>query len=133
MMKQLATIASTAVAAAALSLGLAYGTGHLTLDAPAQGPAAAVAAPQEDEPGWDCTTMGNRRCGPAAPSTAQGRLNLNTATAAELDELPGIGAKLAARIVAFRQAHPFTSTAQLTEVPHLPTATAAQLAALVTV
>lgn len=22
--------------------------------------------PEEDEPGWDCTTMGNQVCGPAA-------------------------------------------------------------------
>ena len=39
------------------------------------------------------------------------RLNLNTATAAELEKLPGLGPALAARIVAQRQAYgPFRRT-----------------------
>lgn len=29
----------------------------------APAPAAAI---QEDDPGWDCQTMGNRQCGPEA-------------------------------------------------------------------
>ena len=37
----------------------------------------------------------------AAPTTAV--VNINTASAAELDALPGIGAKTAARIVEYRQ------------------------------
>jgi competence protein ComEA len=36
----------------------------------------------------------------AAPATV---ININTATADQLDALPGIGAKLAARIVDYRQ------------------------------
>ena len=47
-------------------------------------------------------------------------LDLNTATAAELTELPGIGEKLAERIVAYREANgPFTSRKQLLKVPKL--------------
>ena len=42
--------------------------------------------------------------GPAfAAATPAGKVNLNTATAAQLDELPGIGPALAARIVEHRQ------------------------------
>ena len=44
-------------------------------------------------------------------------LDLNTATAAELTELPGIGEKLAERIVAYREANgPFTSVEEIMEV-----------------
>ncbi len=49
--------------------------------------------------------------GGAAPSSgggsvgSAGRINVNTATALELEALPGVGPALAARIVAHRQAH----------------------------
>lgn len=44
-------------------------------------------------------------------------LNLNTATAAELMQLPGIGEKLAERIVAYREANgPFASVEEIMEV-----------------
>ena len=45
-------------------------------------------------------------------------LDLNTATEAELMELPGIGEVLASRITAYRTAHgPFQSVEELLEVP----------------
>lgn len=55
---------------------------------------------------------------PAAPVTdAQGRIDLNRATVADLDELPGVGPVLAERIVAHReQTGRFTSVDQLREV-----------------
>ncbi|WP_369792552.1 ComEA family DNA-binding protein [Williamsia sp. D3] len=44
-------------------------------------------------------------------------MNLNTATEAELDTLPGVGPVTAAAIIAWRQAHGnFTSVDQLAEV-----------------
>lgn len=47
-----------------------------------------------------------------------GRLDLNRATVAELEALPGIGPVLAKRIVDHREANgPFTSAGQLREVP----------------
>jgi competence protein ComEA len=66
----------------------------------------------------------------AAPG---GRLNLNTATAAELDALPGVGPVLAQRIVDHRKQGPFTSIDQLDDVPGIGPARAAELAELVTV
>jgi competence protein ComEA len=66
----------------------------------------------------------------AAPS---GKLNLNTATAAELDALPGVGPVLAQRIVDHRDQGPFTSVDQLDDVPGIGPARAAELAKLVTV
>jgi competence protein ComEA len=71
--------------------------------------------------------------GPAAGS-AGARVNLNTASAGELDALPGIGPVLAERIVAHRTAQgPFASVDQLDDVPGIGPAIAAELAELVTV
>lgn len=45
-------------------------------------------------------------------------LDINTATAEELTELPGIGPELAARIVEHRTAHgPFAAVEEILEVP----------------
>jgi competence protein ComEA len=61
--------------------------------------------------------------GPAAGSApggapTQGKLDLNLATAAQLDALPGVGPVLAERIVAWRTQHGrFASVDQLGEVP----------------
>ena len=73
--------------------------------------------------------------GTSAPGAAApgGKLNLNTATAAELDALPGVGPVLAQRIVDHRDQGPFTSVDQLDDVPGIGPARAAELAELVTV
>jgi competence protein ComEA len=53
---------------------------------------------------------------PAAAATAI--VNLNTATAADFEALPGIGAKMAARIVDYRQKNgPFKKIEDLMNVP----------------
>lgn len=44
------------------------------------------------------------------------KINLNTATQAELETLPGVGAKLAQNIIAARQKKPFTSLEDLDQV-----------------
>lgn len=70
--------------------------------------------------------------GVAAGSAA--RLNLNTATAAELEALPGIGPALAERIVAYRGEHgPFRDAKALTEVPGIGEKLLARLVERVTV
>ena len=49
---------------------------------------------------------------------AAGPININTASASELEALPGIGPALAARIVEYRDGHgPFASVDDLTDVP----------------
>jgi competence protein ComEA len=70
---------------------------------------------------------------PGSPGSG-GRVNLNTATATELDALPGVGPVLARRIVDHRSAHgPFRSVDELDDVPGIGPAIAAELTELVTV
>jgi competence protein ComEA len=53
----------------------------------------------------------------AKPAAAVGIVNLNTASAADLEALPGIGAKTAARIVEYRQKNgPFKKVEELMNV-----------------
>ena len=69
--------------------------------------------------------------GSTAPS---GPVNLNTATADELDALPGIGPVLAQHILDWRSAHgSFRSVDQLRDVSGIGDSTFADLAPLVTV
>lgn len=59
----------------------------------------------------------------SSQTPAVGRVNLNTASQEELENLPGVGPKLAERIIAARQQRPFTSLADLDQVsgmgPHV--------------
>src|SRR5688572_13519803 len=48
----------------------------------------------------------------AGKQAPAGKVNINTATAQQLSELPGVGAKLAARIVEYRQKAGVFKTAQ---------------------
>lgn len=67
--------------------------------------------------------------GPAASSSP---VSLSTATAAELDALPGIGPATAARIVAFRESNgPFKTVDELDDVPGIGPATVERLRSLV--
>ena len=68
-----------------------------------------------------------------ADTAPGGPVNLNTASAAELDALPGVGPVLAQRIVDHRKQGPFRSVDELDDVPGIGPARAAELAELVTV
>jgi len=64
-----------------------------------------VRVPTQDEPGV------------SAGLSADGRININTAAAAQLEGLPGVGPVLASRIVAYREQHgPFASVEALEAV-----------------
>jgi competence protein ComEA len=70
----------------------------------------------------------------AESAGAQGLVNINTATAAELESLPGIGKAYAERIIAYRQEHgPFTDPAQIMEVKGIGPARYEQIRLLITV
>jgi competence ComEA-like helix-hairpin-helix protein len=101
--------------------------------------AAGPAVPSEDEPNLDPRAA----AAPAPPSAATAvpeqpaavhRVNLNTATAAELELLPGIGPALAARIVEHRTANgAFKSVEQLDDVKGIGPRTLERLRHLVRV
>ncbi|GAA3956824.1 helix-hairpin-helix domain-containing protein [Gordonia caeni] len=66
--------------------------------------------------------------GGSAPGTAGGAVNLNTATAAELDTLPGVGPVTAQAIISWREQHGgFSSVDQLAEVDGIGPARLAKL------
>lgn len=51
-----------------------------------------------------------------APAFAADLVNINTATVEELTALPGIGPVTAAKIVEYREAHPFATVDEVLEV-----------------
>lgn len=78
----------------------ALARGRPTATAPVDAAGGAKATP-DDDPVADGETSASPRAG----KRVTGRLNLNTATAAELMLLPGVGPAKAGRIVAWRQRH----------------------------
>ncbi len=69
-----------------------------------------------------------------APCVAGAKVDLNVATAAELDALPGVGPVTAQRIVDYRTQHgPFHSVDELRQIDGIGAAKFEQLKDLVTV
>lgn len=65
----------------------------------------------------DIPAIGASPTAPAETPSTGGPIDLNTASIADLDQLPGIGEVLAGRIVEYREANgPFTSVDQLSNV-----------------
>jgi competence protein ComEA len=69
-----------------------------------------------------------------AEGGAVGPININTASAAQLDGLPGIGPGYAQRIVEYRESHgPFARTEEIQNVPGIGPATFDKIKDLITV
>lgn len=96
---------------------------------PTPGPERRVAS--DAEPGPAIAEAGGAHAthaGPAPASLAR-RINVNTASAAELDLLPGIGPALAAMIIEDRKANgPYATLDDLDRVPRIGPKTVAKLA-----
>ena len=59
----------------------------------------------------------SKKAGASKGKITSGTININTATVAQYEQLPGVGAVMAARILAYRTAHgPFASVDDLTKV-----------------
>ncbi len=79
----------------------------------------------------NCRIPTAAKAGSAAKAASQ-KINLNTATVAQLDTLPGIGQKTAQRIIEQRQQQPFRSLADLDNVPGIGSKTLKRLESKVT-
>ncbi|WP_278601813.1 ComEA family DNA-binding protein [Actinomyces naeslundii] len=70
------------------------------------------------QPGAAVTPGTGTALGKPGAGSASGTVNINTASASDLEKLPGIGPALAQRIVEYRDSHgPFASVDALTDVP----------------
>ena len=77
--------------------------------------------------------VGSRNSGQPDPAPSAGRLDLDVATAAQIESLPGIGPVLAKRVVSDRETRgPFGSIANLRRVSGIGPALAGKLAPVVT-
>lgn len=93
-------------------------------------PPPEVARPVEAAPPATAVPASAREAAKAGPA----RLDLNRASASDLERLPGVGPVLARRVVDWRAAHgPFRSVEQLNEVKGIGPKKLARLRALVTV
>jgi len=82
---------------------------------------------------WSVETQRAAASSALVPAPAE-KLDLNAATAAELETLPGIGATLAKRIVEYREAHGnFKNTKDIEAVKGIGEAKYAAIADLITV
>jgi competence protein ComEA len=71
---------------------------------------------------------------PVAPQPGSGRIDINTASIEELDQLPGIGPVTAHKIVAYREENgPFATIEAIQDVPGIGPAKFEQMRELITV
>lgn len=89
--------------------------------------------PSRDDVGASGTVGAGSAAGPDDTVAMDGLIDLNRATAAELDTLPGIGPVTAAKIISSREATPFSSAADLRDRKLVGQKTFDGLSGLVTV
>lgn len=106
-----------------------------------QAPSATAASGETDAPDVSrgaVVPVTSQETPPASPTGADragaaSLININTATAVELEALPGIGPKTAEAIVDYRQEHgPFVTPESITDVPGIGPATLEDIRALIT-
>lgn len=97
---------------------------------PGEEPPAVASAPAEDAAGQGSTDDATGTAG----TDGAGLIDLNSADAAALEELPGVGPAIAARIIEYRDANgPFTSVDELEEVPGIGPVTLEEIRPMATV
>ena len=80
------------------------------------------------------TPIANLSSSTASGESVSGQININKASAAELQTLPGIGAVYAQRIIAYREEHgPFTDPTQIKEIEGIGESRYEQIRARITV
>jgi competence protein ComEA len=92
-----------------------------------------VRVPSRDDPIGTGGSGGSGEAGADGAAGGSGRVDLNTASAAELDELPGVGPVTAEKIIAAREEAPFTTVDDLRTRGILGEKTFERLRELVTV
>jgi len=111
----------------------AAGGYSVSVDAAAASTGLDLADPLQDGAKVLVPQRGASSAGGATPSPRAGKVDLNRATAAELDALPGIGPVTAAKIIASREQQPFRRVDDLRTRKLVGASTFAKLQALVTV
>lgn len=92
------------------------------------------ASPEPSAAAAQSSAAGTQQTPAASSPAGTNKININTADAAELDRLPGIGPALAERIIQYRKEHgPFSMPEELKEVPGIGDKTYEKMAAQVTV
>ncbi|WP_051215318.1 helix-hairpin-helix domain-containing protein [Granulicoccus phenolivorans] len=116
-----------------LNLAQPVSDGQQVVIGSAATPGGQVRQPEGDGAGSGGGGSGGGGGGSGTPGPGQ-KLNLNNATQAQLESLPGIGPKTAEKILAWRKEHGrFTRIEELQEVPGIGAKTFAELAPHVTV
>jgi competence protein ComEA len=112
----------------------ALATQALNLAAPLADGAQVRVPSRDDAAGRGATSPGTGSGAASGSGTASGSpVDLNTATSAELDALPGIGPVTAGKIIASREERPFSAVDDLKTRKLVGTSVFAKLAGLVTV
>ncbi len=103
------------------------------VDAAAASSGLHLAKPVSDGDEIRVPARGDRSAPPPPGSDSTGPIDLNTATEAQLDALPGVGPATVAKIVAARRERPFTSVDELRDRKIVGPATLEKLRGLVVV